>query len=241
MFFIITSAQQFLLDGEVVHRATEELESIHVFNITTSKGTLTDRNGKFKIAVSIGDTLHITAIQFQAEKITISLEHFVSKKIRVELQQLTNELDEILLKNHNLTGYLNQDVRNIKTEPVISAVSLGIIEKEARILTQSERQLNTAQSGFLDPLINTISGRTKMLKKRVELDRKNVELEKLLEKFPAEYLANELNIEEELVYDFLLYCETDPKFSETVKMDSIQILHFLKQRAKSYHALKNEE
>lgn len=227
-----------MLDGEVVHHATEELESIHVFNTTAPKGTLTDRNGKFKIAVSIGDTLHITAIQFQAEKITISLEHFVSKKIRIKLQLATNELDEILLKNHSLTGHLKQDAGNIKTEPVINAVSLGIIEKEIRVLTQSERQLKTARSGFLDPLINAISGRTKMLKKRVELDKKNLELEKLLEKFPAQYLANELNIDEESVYDFLLYCEADSNFSKIVKKDRIQILHFLKQKSEAYLKLQ---
>jgi len=238
---MIASAQQFLLDGEVVHPAAEELESIHIFNSTTSRGTLTDRNGKFKIAVSIGDTIHITALQFQAEKIPISLEHFVSKKLRIELRYATTELDEILLKNHSLTGHLKQDAGNIKTEPVINAVSLGIIEKEIRVLTQSERQLNTAQSGFLDPLFNAISGRTKMLKKRVELDRKNVALEKLLEKFPPEYLVNELNIDEESVYDFLLYCEADPKFSETVKKDSIQILHFLKQKSEAYLKLPVEE
>lgn len=235
---MISSAQQFMLDGEVVHDASDELESIHVFNSTTSRGTLTSRNGKFKIAVSIGDTLHITALQFKAEKIIISLEHFVSKKIRVELQQSTTELDEILLKNHTLTGFLKRDAGNIKTEPVINAVSLGIIEKDIRLLTQSERQLKTARSGFLDPLINALSGRTKMLKKRVELDKKNLELEKLLEKFPAEYLTNELNIDEDKVYDFILYCEADPKFPEKVKKDRIQVLHFLKQKSETYLKLQ---
>lgn len=238
-------AQQFLLEGEVVHHATDELESIHIFNSSTSRGTLTDPYGKFKIAVSIGDTLHISALQFQQETIPVTFTHFVSKKMRVELRYATTELDEIHLKNHNLSGYLNQDAKSIKTSPVVNAVSLGIMDREIRVLTQSERQLKTASYGAgpmsLDGIINGISGRTKMLKNRVKVDKDNERLEKLLEKFPAYFLSEELKIEEVVIYDFLYFCEADPVYSETIKKDRITILHFLKQKADAYLKLQTEE
>lgn len=238
-------AQQFLLEGEVVHHATDELESIHIFNSSTSRGTLTDPYGKFKIAVSIGDTLHISALQFQQETIPVTFTHFVSKKMRVELRYATTELDEIHLKNHNLSGYLNQDAKSIKTSPVVNAVSLGIMDREIRVLTQSERQLKTASYGAgpmsLDGIINGISGRTKMLKNRVKVDKDNERLEKLLEKFPAYFLSEELKIEEVVIYDFLYFCEADPVYSETIKKDCITILHFLKQKADAYLKLQTEE
>lgn len=236
-----SSAQQFLLEGEAVHHATDELESIHVFNSSTSRGTLTDRYGKFKIAVSIGDTLLISALQFQQESIPVTFTHFVSKKMRVELRFATTELDEIHLKNHNLSGYLKQDAENIKTEPDVNAVSLGILPKEIRVLTQSERQLKTANSGFIDPLINVISGRTKMLKNRVKIDKDNERLVDLLEKFPSYYLSEELNIGEDVIYDFLYFCEADPDFLETIRKDRITILHFLKQKATAYLKLQADE
>lgn len=229
----------------MVNHATDELESIHIFNSSTSRGTLTDRYGKFKIAVSIGDTLHISALQFQQESIPVTFTHFVSKKMRVELRYATTELDEIHLKNHNLSGYLNQDAKSIKTSPVVNAVSLGIMDREIRVLTQSERQLKTASYGAgpmsLDGIINGISGRTKMLKNRVKVDKDNERLEKLLEKFPAYFLSEELKIEEVVIYDFLYFCEADPVYSETIKKDRITILHFLKQKADAYLKLQTEE
>lgn len=225
----------------MVHYATDELESIHIFNSSTSRGTLTDRYGKFKIAVSIGDTLHISALQFQQESIPVTFTHFVSKKMRVELRYATTELDEIHLKNHNLSGYLKRDAENIQTKPVVNAVSLGIQEREIRVLTQSERQLKTANSGFIDPLINVISGRTKMLKNRVKVDKDNERLEKLLEKFPSYYLSEELKVEEDVIYDFLYFCEADPDFMETINKDRITILHFLKLKAATYLKLLVEE
>lgn len=242
---MLTSAQQFLLEGEVAHYTTEELESIHIFNSSTSKGTLTNSYGEFKIVVSIGDTLFISALQFKQEIIPVTFTHFVSKKMRIELHYATTELDEIFLKNHNLSGYLKRDVDSIKTKPVVSAVSLGIMDREIRVLTQSERQLKTATYGAgpmsLDGIINAISGRTKMLKNRVKVDKHNERLENLLEKFPSYYLSEELKIEEDVVYDFLYFCEADPNFLETIKKDRITILHFLKQKADAYLKLQAEE
>lgn len=230
-----------MLDGKVTYENNEDIENIHVFNISTSRGTLTDQAGRFKIPASIGDTLTTSSIQFVDRKIVVSLEHFVSKTIIIELQELTNQLDEIFLKSHSLTGNLEKDAGSITTPPVVNAVSLGIIDKEIRVLTQSERQLKTAQSGFLDPLINSFSGRTKMLKMRVEADRKNKLIESILEKFPENYIIEQFGIDPEKVYDFLYYCETHPEFSDIAKKDAITILHFLKQQAENFLEIENEE
>jgi len=220
---------------------TEELEGIHIYNATTSKGTLSDRNGTFEISVSIGDTLHISSIQFEKVSVVISPEHYVTKKVHIELKNITNELDEIFLKNHSLTGDLSKDAKNIKTTAPVTPFSLGIVDREIRVLTQSQRKLKTANSGVLDPIINAISGRTKMLKKRVEADKANMRIENLIEKFPPAYLAEELQIEEGAIYDFLYFCETDPNFIETLTKDRITILHFLKQKAIFYLKFQAEE
>lgn len=243
--FFAGTAQQFMLDGKVSYDNNEDIENIHVFNLSTSKGTLTDQAGRFKIAVSIGDTLTTSSIQFVHTKIVVSFEHFVSKTIVIELQELTNQLDEIILKNHSLTGNLEKDAGSIITQPVVNAVSLGIIDKEIRVLTQSERKLKSASYGAgpmsLDGVINAISGRTKMLKMRVELDRKNQQIESILEKFPENYIVEEFGIDPEKVYDFLYYCETHPKFNNVAKKDAISILHFLKQQAENFVEIENEE
>ncbi len=241
----LVSSQEFILSGKVTHPFEKELENIHIFNTTSAKGTLTDSFGVFKIMVSIGDTLHISSLQYKTETITISLEEFVSKEIEIEIQQFTNELDEVLIKNHYLTGDLSRDSKIIQTKPAVTPFSLGIIDKEIRVLTQSERRLKTASYGAgpmsLDGIINGISGRTKMLKNRVKVEKDNQRIETILEKFPEKYIIEELKIDENKVYDFLYFCETHIDFSEIVKKDAISLLHFLKQQAESYLELKKED
>ncbi len=228
----------------MVHSFGEDVENIHVFNLTTSRGTLTNNNGKFTIVVSIGDTLIFSAVQFEKETLVISLEHYVSKKVQVRLTSSTNELDEILLKKHNLSGNLGQDAKSIETKPQVSALSLGIIDKEIKPLTQSERRLYTATTGggtiALDPIINAITGRTKMLKERIARDKDKRIIEGLLEKFPTSYFVNELHVAEESIYDFLFYCEAQPNYNVVVKQDRISILHFLTEKAVEYLKIQEE-
>ena len=91
----LASSQSFLLEGEVTHPFEKELDNIHIFNTNTFKGTVTDINGRYTISVSIGDTLSISALQYEKVSIAISLEHYVTKKLSIELTDITNELDEI--------------------------------------------------------------------------------------------------------------------------------------------------
>ncbi len=246
-FLVFSSAfaQQFVVEGEVVHSFGEDVENIHVFNTATSRGTLTNIDGEFTIAVSIGDTLIFSAVQFQKETLVISLEHYVSKKVQVRLTSSTNELDEILIRKHNLSGILGQDAKNIETKPYVSALSLGIIEKEIKPLTQSERRLYTATSGggtiALDPIINAITGRTKMLKERIKKEKDEQIIQELLSKFPEGYLIKELHIAKESVYEFLYFCEAQPGYSTVMKKDEISILHFLTKSAEAFNKLKTEE
>jgi len=243
--FSSAAAQQFVVEGEVTQDIGEDLENIHVYNSTSSKGTLTNKAGNFTLAVSMGDTLTFSSLPFQKETVVISLEHYVSKKVKVVLKSNTNELDEILIRNHTLSGNLGRDAENIKTKPHVSALSLGIIDKEIKPLTQSERRLYTATSGggtiALDPIINAISGRTKMLKERIAREKDQQIIKELLEKFPESYFVTELHISEEFIYEFLYYCEAQSGYSVVMKQDRISILHFLTKSAAEFLQLKVED
>jgi len=231
-----------MVEGEVYADSGEDVESVQIFNLNTSKGTLANKEGKFTLAVSLSDTLFVSALQFQKVTVVITFEHYVSKKIKVVLKNITNELDAIVLKRHSLTGNLIQDAKNINTETPISAVSLGIMEVEIIPLTQSERRLYTATSGGgIDPIINAISGRTKMLKAHIEIDKDKRRIERILENFPESYIIQELKIEADAVYDFLFFCEAHPSYTAILKQDNLHILQFLKSRAEEYKKVKIEE
>jgi|FLOH01.1.fsa_nt_gi hypothetical protein len=92
----------------------ESVESIHILNKNTKKGTISNSYGMFKIPVKENDTLVFDGIQFKKKEIVITIEILKSKTLEVTLVQNVNQLDEIEIKNHNLSGDLLTDAKNVK-------------------------------------------------------------------------------------------------------------------------------
>lgn len=119
------------------------------------------------------------------------------------------------------------------------AVSLGIIKKKIEPLTSNERKLYTAGdfkpvhllsilggSLAVDPIINKISGRTKRLKKYVQLEKKERNL-LFLEGHFTEYMLNHLNIPEETIGRFLIYLIEHERLQDLIDRKDFGELHFL--------------
>ena len=104
---------------------------------------------------------------------------------------------------------LKEVIVNKHTE--INAVSLGISPKGIKKYTPAERKLATASSvklnpQGLDPLLNAISGRTKMLKKELEVEKKERLLAYIGALFDDEYYTNTLKLPSNYIKGFQYYC-----------------------------------
>lgn len=135
------------------------------------------------------------------EKSNNSIKPHFSDTLKRSIFESVNKLDDVFI--------------NSKSE--FTALSLGIIQKEIKPLTQYERQLYTAGdfkpihllsllggSLAVDPIINAISGRTKRLKRYVQFEKKESNLIYLEDNY-KEYMLNTLNIKEQLIGRFLNY------------------------------------
>jgi len=102
------------------------LENIHVLNKNSTQGTITDQFGRFQIKAMVSDTLIVSGIQFYYQEVVITEDHITNKTIPVHLLQRINELDEITLKSHQLSGFLQLDAANAKDS--ISKVNKGALD-----------------------------------------------------------------------------------------------------------------
>ena len=90
----------------------------------------------------------------------------------------------------------------------------------------------------LDPLLNAISGRTAMLKKELEVERKERLMTKVENQFKPEYFTNRLKIPSEYVKGFLYYIADDPKLDEYMKKKNKGLAKFrLSELASQYLTL----
>lgn len=190
-----------------INANTSDLEGVYVVNAQTEAMTVTDASGGFSILASAGDTLVFSSIQFKENRVLLTPENFGDINFTVKLSMVMHQLQEVVVRNYS----------------GINAVSLGIIPRGQKSYSEAERKLHSATdldahvglggSISLDPILNVFSGRTAMLKKEVEVEKKEVFMKLLERMFTLEHFVNVLKIPTEYVKGFEYYAVENDKFT----------------------------
>lgn len=217
------------LNGKVMSDYSE-LEGIYIINLTTEKATLTERGGYFSIMANPGDSLVFSAVQFKSLRVVLAERDFGKELFFVKIEPLVRILDEV-----KINEYKN-----------INAFSLGIISHPIKQATPAERKLYTAQSGGgilpVDPLLNWMSGRTKMLKKELEVEKKETLMDKVEGWYEEKYFIETLKIPVDYVKGFLFYIVEDAKFVEAMNAKNKTMATFLmNELAVKFNTMLNEK
>jgi hypothetical protein len=208
------------------------VEGVNIVNLVNEKSTVSDSNGEFFILAKADDLLVFSSVNLEYHRKSIEDEDLKSDIIIVKMIAKTTELKEVIVDNH----------------PQINAVSLGISPRGIKKYTPAERRLATASSSKLnpmglDPLINAISGRTKMLKKELEVEKK----ERLLVIFEAlyedeSYFTKTLKIPADYIKGFQYYCVEEKLFAETLKTkNKTKIEYIIVPLAEKFNKILSEE
>jgi len=243
--FQIVESQSVEIYGKVESSAS--IENIHIINKTAQIFTITNKAGEFKIVAKLNDTLTFSSIQHIPKYIVIKSNVVSSRTLIVKLEGQINELDEVLV-GKVLTGDLLSDVKNVEGEPPINFYDVDIPGYTGKPATQSERRLSEAgefkpkmlfgllSGGIpLNPISNGISGRTKMLKNRVQLEANDDLLQKIKVRLSKSFF-NIYKLDETKHADFFYFCADDVNFTKQCKDKSdIEIFEFLRKKLMEYN------
>lgn len=252
-----TKAQEFAkqIEGRVFSK-DGDVAAVHVSNISTRRGTITDVSGYFEITARLNDTLVFSAVQYERVELMVTWEILEKNILQVPLKQSLTYLDEVVVMPYNLTGDLNRDMGNMKVGPVVTASTLGLPNADVKIKTQNERKLFEADNGpwvylgnysldtTFNPMImvnfnkilNSIIGRTKKLKKYVAIDKEIALLRNVKRSFPDSVYVQELKIPTEGLDEFFYFCEADSTFTTVaVTGDKLKVWEFLQGKSEEYH------
>lgn len=116
------------LEGQLLYRNTSVVAA-NVINNTSQFSTITDSNGEFEIAVSLGDELVFSSVQYTIRTLEITPEIFRKKRLVVAVNEKIQELEEIVvtpedteqfmdLKNEEFKGY---DYKQDKSTKIVNA------------------------------------------------------------------------------------------------------------------------
>ena len=213
-----------------------DLEGVHIINISSIAGTVSDKEGYFYIKAKESDTLLFSAVFLEKKKYIITKKDIDQKIILVPIKPSTEYLKEVVVTEY----------------PNINAVALGIISSNIKRYTPAERKLRAAGTfkwysplliplgGMsVDGLINSISGRTSMLEKELVIERKEILQDKVSDYFNDEYIIKSLLIPEEYVDGFKYYVVEDVSLSNAMKAkNKTQATFLLHQLAVEFLTLK---
>lgn len=213
LFTLALSAQQ---DREqITGKITSDsisVENVHIINVTSRKGTVSDENGFFFLFVKESDTLLFSDIQFTVKKVIIQNNHIKNNFLDVELEPYTNQLEEVVVNRSKITGGVNASTLNL---PNAGKEPLNKLEKNLNHYSQASLPLVIlgtflGQAGGIDNIYNIISGNRK----------KDRTLKQLLEE-------DELNAFNQEQVTLIRAYFTDSFFTETLEIPNEKITNFI--------------
>jgi hypothetical protein len=212
-----------ILHGKIIVESGN-ISGVTVINLVNEKSTVSDTNGEFFILAKAEDLLVFSSVNLEYHRKIIDEEDLKADQIIVNMIAKVTELEEVIVNKH----------------PQINAVSLGISPKGIKKYTPAERRLKTAGdfkpihllqllggSMPVDPILNAISGRTAMLKRELEVEKKERLLILFSSLFEETYFSNTLKIPTDYVKGFQYYCLEDGKISEALKSKNKTKIDFL--------------
>ena len=239
-----------MLNG-MVKSLNNEVEGVHILNLTSKRGTITDSYGRFSIGVISKDTLLFSSVQLKHKYLVVTEDILSSNHLRIDLEELINELEEVVVRPYNLTGILDKDISALRLSKNVDASSLGLPNADVRVLSQYERKLFEADNGKfvnlyghyfglgisinLHKILNRASGRTKKLKKLVEQNEQTIKLEEFEYLFNDSLRLQELKIPFSKKEQFFVYCLADSNFVDLIEAeDHLGILELIKKKSKIF-------
>jgi hypothetical protein len=216
-------ADQKLIQGKIIVESGN-VEGVTIVNLVNEKSTASDGNGNFHILAKAEDLLVFSSVNLEYYRKIIEAEDLKLGILVIKMTPKTTELKEVVVNKH----------------PEINAVSLGISPAGIIHRTQMERKLYTAGDfkpiqllGILggslpvDPILNAINGRTAMVKKELEVEKKERLLAKIATLFADDYYMKTLKIPADYIMGFQYYCIEDEKFAEVLKSKNKTKIEFL--------------
>lgn len=100
--------------GTIVSSSTDgPLSEVNIVNINQVVGTSTDDNGEFEIKAKANDTLHLSYLGYKSIKVRVTNDWLKFGNTKIQMTELALALEEVTVKQLELTGYLEVDMKQI--------------------------------------------------------------------------------------------------------------------------------
>ena len=231
------------ISGTVVNSETRlPMNNVHVINTTQIKGTVTITNGIFEIAAKANDTLLFSYLGFESIKVKVTNDWVKNNNVTVALTEKAYALEEVIISQYNLTGYIQVDTHLIPVKEDNFRYNISGISAGYEVGNKSPEAVSKALGAIFNPadlLYNVFGKRPKEMKKLKEMKKDDTVRNLLATKFDRVTLAALLEIDKEEIPQILESCNYSEYFIKTA--NDLQILDAINSCYEEYKILKKNK
>ncbi|WP_406683158.1 carboxypeptidase-like regulatory domain-containing protein [Seonamhaeicola sp. MEBiC1930] len=240
--FLFSSVVLFAQDGKTAigvvlnSENNKPLESVNIVNLNKVTGTTTNNNGEFKIAAEVNDTLHFSFLGFKSIKVRVTNDWLKFGHSEIKLTELALALEEVVVNQLRLTGYLEVDIEQVQLPNdnyrySISGLTSGYEASKPKTINKIIGSIfNPAD--FLHRMFGKKPNELRKLKKMKQDD----EIRNLLAaRFDREMLTALLNVERVDLDEIVSQCNYSKGFIQTA--NDLQILDAISECYEEYKLL----
>ncbi len=260
LLFILTSStllaqkDNFWLYGKIRDSASV-VKNANIINLKTNKGTFSNDFGDYKIIVSIGDTLKFTSVQHKTVIRVVNNFIYTSEVLDVYMVDKTYVLEEVVVKKHDLDGYLLLDRKKTPEDKKAEALkrTMDFSKVDMRVVYDGDHidQKVRPPVESVDPTAAFIGAGAKAIfpfkhSERLWALRKKIAFQesfpsKLISEYGEVFFEDELKIPKIRYYHFLEYCNPLGIENLYAKNRKIELINILRKESKNYLKLLEQE
>ncbi len=245
VFFFLKSISFFSQEitnvrGTILNSKTNlPLENVNIVNLSKVMGTTTDKEGKFKINAQVNDTLHFSYLGYKSIKVRVTNDWInFGTNTTIELTELALALEEVVVYEMKLTGYLELDIKQVPINNNFRYSISGLSNVGYESSVRPTRAVTQALNAIFNPVdfLYQIFGREPNQLRKLKKMKKDDQIRNALSnRFDREMLVELLDIDK-IDLDFLItQCNYSDEFIS--KANDLQVLDAISECYEEYKVL----
>lgn len=245
-FFFLLSSAAIAQDSKISATLINDLTllpmaDVSIININKVKGTTSNASGYFEIPAEVNDTLHISTLGYKSIKVRVTNDWVKTKSTKIRMTEKAYALEEVVINQYNLTGYLEIDYKIIPIKEnyrySISGLTSGYEAGE-----YSPNAFSRVMGSIFNPadmLYNFFGKKPTELKRLKEMKKDDAVKNLLASKFDRETLGALLGVTSTEISEILERCNYSESFIKTA--NDLQIMDAINDCYEEYKILKGKK
>ena len=213
------------------------MEAVNIVNLNQVTGTATDDTGKFEIEATANDTLHLSYLGYKSIKVRVTNDWIKFGETKIEMTELALALEEVVVNQLILTGYLEVDVKQVPIKSNYRYSISGLSNKgyEAGKNTSGISKVLGAVFNPLDFMHGIFGKKPNELKKLKKMKQDDNIRKQLASRYDREMLMVLLNINRFDLEKLISECNYSVDFIEAA--NDLQVLDAISECYEEYKVL----